>query len=139
MKYTRFSFDNKKAFDSIRHDLLLLKLAEIHVDPYIIQWIQSYLTNRTQMVVVGREQSSVLPIVSGVPQSSILGPLFIIIFINDVALEISPGSTISLFADDMTLYRPILSDKDYYVLQCDVSAMLTWINANGLSLQSAKW
>ena len=56
-------------------DFLLLKLAEIHVDPYIIQWIRSYLTNRTQMVVVGSEQSSVLPVILGVPQGSVLGPL----------------------------------------------------------------
>ena len=57
-------FDIKKAFDSVpAHELLLAKLAEIHVDPFIIQWIKCYLTNRFQMVVVRGEESSVLPVV----------------------------------------------------------------------------
>ena len=51
-----------------------------------------------------------------------LGPLLFIMFINDVAMQISPESPLSLFADDMTLYRPILSVMDYYVLQCDVTS-----------------
>ena len=131
-------FDLKKAFDSVPHCLLLHKLSEICIDPFIIQWVHSYLTNRSQLVVVGGEQSSVLPVLSGVPQGSVLGPLLFLIYINEVVFQVSPGSTMSLFADDMALYRPISSATDYSILQCDISAIATWIKNNCLSLQPSK-
>ena len=131
-------FDIRKAFDSVSHELLMSKLTSIHVNPHIIQWIRCYLTNRSQTVVVSGEQSSVLPVLSGVPQGSVLGPLLFILFINDVTLQISPGSTLSLFADDMSLFRTILTVEDYWILQCDVTALATWIDDNSLSLQPAK-
>ena len=131
-------FDIRKAFDSVSHELLLTKLARIQVNPYIIQWVRCYLTGRSQMVVVGGGESSVLPVLSGVPQGSVLGPLLFIMFINDVTVQISPGSTLSLFADDMTLFRTIVTVEDYWTLQCDVNALTTWINDNHLSLQPAK-
>ena len=96
-------FKIRKAFDSVSHELILSKLARIKVNPFIIQWIRSYLTNRSQKVVVDGEESSVLPVISGVPQGSVLGPLLFILFINEVTLHISPGTRLSLFADDMTL------------------------------------
>ena len=108
-------FDLRKAFDSVPHCLLLQRLEEIGSDLYIVQWIRSYLTCRSQVVVIGGEQSSSLP--AGVPQGSVLGPLLFLIFINEVVNQISPGSTISLFADDIALYRSILSDADYCILQ----------------------
>ena len=117
-------FDLKKAFDSVPHSLPLLRLAEISLDPFIIQWVCSYLTNRSQLVVVGGEQPSVLPVISGVPQGSVLGPPLFLIFINEVVHQVSPGSTMSLFADDMALHRPIHSTSDYYCLQCDISAIV---------------
>ena len=55
-----------------------------------------------------------------------------------VTLQISPESTLSLFADDMTLFCTILTVEDYWALQCDVTAVATWINDNNLSLQPAK-
>ena len=61
-----------------------------------------------------------------------LGPLLYIIFINDVAIQISPESPLSLFADDMILYRHILSGVDHYILQCYIFMV------NGLSFQPAK-
>ena len=131
-------FDIRKAFDSVSHELLLSKLAGIQVDPYIIQWIRCYLTGRSQLVVVGGEESLVLPVLSGVPQGSVLGPLLFILFINDITFQISPGSTLSLFADDMTLFCTILTVEDYWILQRDVTAVATWISDNNLSLQPAK-
>ena len=72
------------------------------------------------------------------PQGSILGPLIFLIFINDIVLQVSPGSSISLFADDIALYRPIISDLDYRILQSDVTSLVVWINNSLLALQPAK-
>ena len=75
-----------------------------------------------------------LPDISGVPQGSVLGPLLFLIFIDERDHQVSPGSSISLFADDIALYRPILSDADYSILQRDVFAIVAWINNSMLSL-----
>lgn len=131
-------FDLKKAFDSVPHSLLLQRLHEIDVNQYLVQWVHNYLLNRSQMVVVGGEESSTLPVISGVPQGSVLGPLLFLIFINDIVHQISPGSSISLFADDIALYRPILTVLDYSILQNDVSSLAVWINNSLLALQPAK-
>ena len=131
-------FDLKKAFDSVPHSLLLQKLSEIEVDPYIIQWIRNYLTCRSQHVVVGGEESCVLPVVSGVPQGSVLGPLLFLVFINEAVDQVSLESYMLLFADDIALYRCIKSSVDYWKLQLDITALVDWISRHYLSLQPSK-
>ena len=132
-------FDLCKAFDSVPHRPLLQKLLVIQLNPYIIQWVSSYLTHRSQIVVVEGTCSPVLPVLSGVPQGSVLGPLLFLIYINDIATQVSPGSSISLFADDMALYRPICSTVDFSVVQYDISSTSLWIKNNFLFLQPAKY
>ena len=98
-------FDVQKAFDSVPHLPLLHKLEQIGNSPYILRWVQSYLKERKQFVVVEGSCSPTLQVISGVPQSCALGPLQFIIYINVVADCISSGSKINLFADDIALYR----------------------------------
>ena len=131
-------FDLKKAFDSVPHSVLLQKLSAIGVDPYIIQWICNYLTCRSQYVVVDGEQSCMLPVVSGVPRGSVLGPLLFLVFINEVVDQVPMDSFMSLFADDIALYRCIKSPIDYWRLQLDISALVNWVCNNFLSLQPSK-
>ena len=114
-------FDLRKAFDSVPHNQLLEKLASLNICPYILHWIHSYLSDRSQVVAISGEQSSARQVVSGVPQGSVMGPLLFTIYIDDVTSQISPSSSISLFADDIALYRCIQSPADYVILQADIT------------------
>ena len=105
-----------------------------------MQWLHAYLFKRMQFVVVGEEQSPVLPVLSGVLQRSVLGSLLFLIYINDVSSRISSLSMLTLFADDITLYRyrTIRSFLDYLALQDDISSIATWVTENYLSLNADK-
>ena len=95
--------DVTKAFDSIDHQLMLLKLQNIDVDGIELAWFRNYLHGRMQCVAIGKAKSSLKPISSGVPQGSILGPLLFIIFMNNLPAVVS-SCNIQLYADDTIVY-----------------------------------
>ena len=132
-------FDIKKAFDTVPHQSLMDKLHRYGLDPRIQSWLNSYLSDRMQHVVVGGALSPDTPVVSGVPQGSVLGPLLFLIYIDDVStIGLSEGSVLNLFADDMLLYRPIGSSEDLQQLQSDVDRVNEWVISNHLSLNPVK-
>ena len=78
-------------------------------------------------------------IVSGVPQGSILGSLLFLIYIDDIVkVTLSEGSKLVLYANDVLLYRPIRTNKDYSALQHDVEVVSEWANINSMQFNSAK-
>ena len=68
----------------------------MNLDPYLLRWLHGYLSNRSQFVAVEGEKSNILPVVSGVPQGSVLEPLLFIMYINEVASVVSPESEINI-------------------------------------------
>ena len=95
--------DFQKAFDKVPHQRLILKLKSHGMGNSIINWIEQWLTDRKQRVVVDGEVSSWMSVLSGVPQGSVLGPILFLVYIND--LEEGVTGSILKFADDTKLFR----------------------------------
>ena len=122
---------------NIPHLALLSKLSELGLDPYLLRWIRSYLSNRSQYVSIDGVDSHILPVVSGVPQGSVLSPLPFMLYINDVVTAISAESEVNMFADDIALYRIIKSPTDYSHLQNDINSISTCIKQKHLHLNTS--
>ena len=99
--------DISKAFDRAWHDGLLFKLKQNDVSGNLLRLIKSFLSDKVQRVTLNRKTSDWECIRAGVPQESILGPLFFLIYINDLATDLK--SNVKLFADDTSLFS-IVSD-----------------------------
>ena len=118
--------DLQKAFDKVPHMRLLTKLTAYGVTGPIFEWIKDFLTNRTQFVTVGTENSPEVPVTSGVPQGSVLGPTLFIYFINDMPDTLD--CTVKIFADDTKAYTEVQSTEQRDRLQRNIDNLLHWTN-----------
>ena len=118
--------DFSKAFDTVPHKRLLLKLHHYGITGNIHTWITKFLTTRRQRVVVDGDHSKWVHVRSGVPQGTVLGPLLFNLYLNDLPENIT--SEVRLFADDCVMYRPIQSNIDADKLQSDLDTLSTWQN-----------
>ena len=116
--------DFAKAFDSVPHEQLLLKAHYYGFRGKLHAWLRSFLAGWRQRVVVNGTSSDWSPVLSGMPQGTVLGPILFLLFINDIPDTIS--SNIKLFADDRVLYRCINSPSDHQDLQNDLSRLAKW-------------
>ena len=104
--------DFQNVFDKVPQQRLLYKLTYYGISPQSLNWIHSFLTNRTQQVLLEGNTSSSINLTSGVPQGSVLGPILFLIYINDLPDYIQNNSTVKLFADDTIIYHPITNQED---------------------------
>ena len=116
--------DFSKAFDKVDHNLLTYKLFNLGLNVKTVKWITSFLQDRTQTVVVEGYKSLSVPVMSGVPQGSVLGPCLFLAYIND--LPDSLKSRVRLFADDTIVYLTIDAKSDPQVLQNDLHTLEKW-------------
>jgi len=107
--------DFSKAFDKVCHRKLIIKMKHYGIGSNVLSWITDFLSNRSQCVVVRGKSSKRSPVISGVPQGTVLGPLLFLIYINDMPNEVK--SKIALFADDAYLYRSIRVTNKRNIIQ----------------------
>ena len=130
--------DYAKAFDKVDLDLLILKLKKYGFGNKLVDWIQSFLSDREQVVVLNGVHSDIAKVLSGVPQGAVLGPLLFILFINDLE-QVVTSSTVSFFADDTRVSKQISCYEDCMLLQDDLYKILDWSRKNNMKLHEQKF
>ena len=130
-------FDLAKAFDTVWHRGILRKLQVIfNIFDTPLKWIESYLSGRSQFVSVSGADSPKLPVLSGVPQGSILGPLLFVLHVNDLPSHVSG---MSLFADDTAALRHCKTVKQLESeLQDAINMIVTWMSSWRLQANVSK-
>ena len=106
---------------SVPHERLFIKLKAYGIVGNVFHWIRSFLSQRTQRVVVSGQFSESRPVLSGVPQGSVLGPLLFILFINDLPDHVKTNC--KMFADDTKIYS---STDQITLLQDDIFSLFRW-------------
>ena len=124
-------------FYSVNHTKLLHKLEKIGFSGKLFNWLREYLHNRSQRVVLNGCTSEWVPVTSGVPQGSILGPLLFLLFINDMP-DSAKNSILAMFADDAKCFRRIVNIDDCIALQKDLDELYRWSNYWKLNFNSSK-
>ena len=130
--------DLQKAFDTVNHNILWMRLEHYRIRGTTLDWFKSYLSDRKQYVSVNGSNSSCLSVTCGVPQGSVLGPLLFLIYINDLPRS-SKKLTFYLFADDTNIYyesnNPDLLQK---TVNKELKKVKMWLDVNKLSLNIDK-
>ena len=128
--------DFSKAFDSVPHQRLLMKLRKFGISEKILSWTRAFLLGREQLVTVNSELSRVAAVLSGIPQGSVLGPLLFICFVNDMPNVVH--SHIQMFADDTKLYCEVNNMQNAHDLQKDLTALESWTATWQLNFNAEK-
>ena len=130
--------DLQKAFDTVNHSILTDKLSHYGIRGTANNWFKSYLNNRYQFVSINGTESQPIPILHGVPQGSVLGPLLFLVYINDLHCAIN-YSSVYHFADDTNLLN--ISDsikRTQKQVNLDLKSLYKWLLANKISLNCSK-
>ena len=131
--------DLRKAFDLVNHGILLNKLKIYQCDQNAVNWFESYLSDRKQKVVFEGYESDTKIVKSGVPQGSVLGPLFFLIFMNDLHLGLQHGISLDMYADDSTICASgrNITSVEQKLNQC-TPEIVNWCKHNKMVINTEK-
>lgn len=135
--YDIIFLDFSKAFDKIPHKKLINKLYISCGNVKLTKWVENWLTNRKQRVVVNGALSDWLSVTSGVPQGSVLGPILFLVYINDLLDKIQ-NCNVGSYADDTKFGKDITSIEDYEVMQRNLNIINEWCQTWNMQLNSSK-
>ena len=128
----------QKASDTVHHKILLHKLEFYGIRGVCNDWFKSYLSDRKQFFSINGYNSDLMPVIYGVPQGSVLGPLLFLIYINDLHKAIQ-YCKVHHFADDTNLFHTNKSVKNLNKLvNNDMKQLNNWFSANKISLNVEK-
>jgi len=127
--------DFSKAFDSVVHNKLFLKLHEYGFDAKLLSWLKSFVMDRRQYVTVGNSVSTMACVLSGVPQGSVLGPLLFILYLNDLSVS---AANLDKFADDVEMHSMVVDDTTYQSFSSSLYELMDWSNRWQLEVASEK-
>ena len=130
--------DFEKAFDKVPHSKLIDKLKFFGIQGQILHWINKWISDRKQRVVLNGEFSEWIQVFSGVPQGSVLGPLLFIIFIDDIDIAAGDISILNKFADDTKLGQVMCSEEDKKKLQSSLDALCSWADTWDMKFNVSK-
>ena len=131
--------DLRKAFDTVDICILLRKLKFAGIQDSMLAWCKGYLTSRSQCVFANNAKSSFLPITCGVPQGSVLGPLFFLVYINDMINALNTDCKSKLYADDTVIYCSGIDPNAVACrLQSGLNLFTTWCSRNKLTINTKK-
>ena len=135
--YTDFA----KAFDKCETGVLIHKLKECGVRGKVGCWLAAFLDPavRKQAVGVDGRLSDLQPVVSGVPQGTVLGPCLFLVHLLDIATNLSAGTVATSFADDTRIQHGIASEQDCEVLQSDLDSVYNWADQVGMQFNAGKF
>jgi hypothetical protein len=125
-------FDFAKAFDKVPHAPLIQKLSAHGISGQFINWISSFLEDRTFQVKLGSTLSDLAPVTSGVPQGSVLGPLLFLLYVNDLPDIVK--SNVLFYADDLKVWNSVDPSK----LQEDIFSICEWSSTWNLPINPSK-
>ena len=131
--------DFAKAFDSVSHQKLLIKLREYGIRGKLLSWLSNFFSGRTHQTRINNILSDVIGLLSGVVQGSSIGPILFVIFIDNLIEALQQfGVKVKLFADDLKLYLRVLNSNDVNLLQRALDALVDWENTWQLSISVNK-
>ncbi len=128
--------DFQKAFDKVPYNNLMMKVKSLGIRGKLGEWLENWLRNRQQRVVINGVFSEWAEVTSGVPQGSILGPLLFTIYINDIDTNVK--NSILKFADDTKMWGRVSSSEDRVKMHGDLKALELWSEVNQMPFNICK-
>lgn len=131
------SYDFAKAFDRLRHDVIISRLQDCHLPKSLVCWISDYLDKRKQYIKIGTVCSHSLEVTSGVPQGSVLGPFLFSVVMGSLKVQ-DDNCCLVKYADDITVSVPIYKSTDNAHLMKIHNTIRSWASTFGLPLNKKK-